>query len=258
MIRAMRALVLQFQHALMLLTRLPVGWMGQTDTPPSIAQTVWAYPLVGALIGAGGAAALGLGAALGLPTDMAAVLAVAVMVLLTGGLHEDGLADVADGFGGGRSAERKLAIMRDSRIGSYGALALILAIAFRVMGLAALADLDLRTCLLALVGAEAGARAGLAVLLRLMPSARAQGLGQSAAGVSTAAAGAAAALGVAVLMACLGPALGALAAVAIALAQASLGWLALRQIGGQTGDVLGASQQLGVIAVLGALVVWLA
>ena len=61
MIRAMRALVLQFQHALMLLTRLPVGWMGQTDTPPSIAQTVWAYPLVGALIGAGGAAALGLG-----------------------------------------------------------------------------------------------------------------------------------------------------------------------------------------------------
>lgn len=257
MMPASRALIVQFQHALMMLTRLPVGWMGQSDTPPSIAQTVWAYPLVGCLVGAGGAGALGFGTALSLPAEICALLAVTGMIFITGALHEDGLADVADGFGGGRDAAQKLSIMRDSRIGSYGALALVLGQGLRVMTIAALARLDLAIAILALIGAEAGARAGLAVMLRAMPSARAQGLGHSAAGVSLGAMILALTLGAAALLMCLGPALGAVVALAIAMAQAGLSWLALRQIGGQTGDVLGAGQQLGAITGLVAALVWL-
>ena len=114
--------------ALMLLTRLPVGRL--KDPVPSLAEARWAYPLVGLVIGAiawvahHGALMLGLGP---LP---AALVALGAMVLVTGALHHDGLADFADGLGGGRDPDHRLEIMRDSRIGSYGALALIFDSAF--------------------------------------------------------------------------------------------------------------------------------
>jgi adenosylcobinamide-GDP ribazoletransferase len=240
------ARMVEVQLALMLLTRLPAGRI--SGEAPSLADAVWAYPLVGALVGGIGAAVLGGALALGLPAAIAAVLAISACVLATGGLHEDGLADLVDGFGGGRDAARKLEIMRDSRIGSYGTLGLILSLMLRVLALSALAQVSPDAAMLALIAIEAAARAGLAVMLRVMPSARAHGLGQSAAGVTDIAMAQSVGLGALMLLLVLGLPGGLIVAVTIALAQAALAVLALRQIGGQTGDVLGAGQQIGALA----------
>jgi len=257
----MRARLAEAQVALMLLTRLPAGQLRAGAPVPSLGQAAWAYPLVGILVGALGAGSFAAALGLGLPVSMAAVLAVAVCVLATGGLHEDGLADLADGFGGGQDAARKLDIMRDSRIGSYGAMALIFALLLRVQALAWVAGVDLALALAALLALEAGARGGLAAMLRIMPPARAQGLGHMAAQVSALRAAAALALGGGAVLAGVGlfAGIGAAGFVlgAMALAQVAISWLALRQIGGQTGDVLGAAQQVSVLAgwlVLAALI----
>ena len=238
----------QIQVALMLLTRLPAGRLG--SYVPTLAQAAWAYPLAGALVGALGAGVLAIAMAVGLAPILAAILAVMTCILATGGLHEDGLADVADGFGGGRDTAQKLEIMRDSRIGSYGTLALVLSLGLRVQVLAIAADeAGPWAAALALIAIEATSRAGLALMLRLMPSARAKGLGQSAGGVG--AQGAAAALilgGVIGVFALQSAALAAGVFAAMALVQAGFGALAMRQIGGQTGDVLGAAQQIAAMA----------
>jgi adenosylcobinamide-GDP ribazoletransferase len=227
------------QLALMMLTRLPAG---RLTVAPALGASVWAFPLVGGLVGAISAAVLLVAMWLGVAPALAAGLALAAGVLVTGGMHEDGLADCADGFGGGRARARKLEIMRDSRIGSYGALALVLAFGLRWQGLAMLAA-DGRAAL-ALIVLGISSRAGLGLALRLLPAARGDGMGKAAAGVSGVAAGMAVSFGVVALLA-----LGAPVAILwIGLVQAGFGWLALRQIGGQTGDVLGALVVLGEIA----------
>ena len=104
----------------MLLTRLPVGWLATSAEPARLADAVWAFPVVGAVVGAIGGAVFWVCARLGMPPAVAAVWTLASMLLVTGALHEDGLADTADGLGGGRTRERKLEIMRDSRIGTFG------------------------------------------------------------------------------------------------------------------------------------------
>ena len=236
----------EVQVAFMLLTRLPAGRI--SGAAPSLADAVWAYPIVGVIVGSIGAAVLGGALALGLPATIAAVLGITACILATGGLHEDGLADLADGFGGGRDAARKLEIMRDSRIGSYGTLALILSLVLRVLALSAAAQVSVAAAMLALIAIEAASRAGLAVMLRMMPSARAQGLGQSAAGVTGRTMAAALGLGAVALLFTFGLAGGLILAASIAVAQGGLAVLAMRQIGGQTGDVLGAGQQIGALA----------
>ena len=115
----------EIRLALMLLTRLPVGQFA--GTPPEITHARWAFPLVGLPLALIAWAVLAGAAALGLSPLVGGVLAVTALVLATGGLHHDGLADFADGMGG-RDPEQRLAIMRDSRVGSYGVLALILAV----------------------------------------------------------------------------------------------------------------------------------
>ncbi|MBC9180481.1 adenosylcobinamide-GDP ribazoletransferase, partial [Pseudoroseomonas ludipueritiae] len=134
----MRSLLADFSAALGLLTRLPTGWLPQHNSAAGFARSIWAYPLVGLGIGAAGGAVMAAGLWLGLPPLVAALWSLAATLLLTGGFHEDGLADTADGFGGGRDRARKLEIMRDSRIGSYGVLALVLALGLRAAALAAL------------------------------------------------------------------------------------------------------------------------
>lgn len=238
----------QMQVALMLLTRLPAGQLPSGLPVPTLAQAAWAYPIAGAVVGALGAGAFGAAAVLGLPTALAGTVALAVMVLATGGLHEDGLADVADGFGGGRDVARKLDIMRDSRIGSYGTLALILALLLRVQAVGAFAQGGVVAVMAALVVIEAASRAGLGVLLHTMPSARAKGLGQSAGGVSRSRALIGAAIGAGALVVVLGTGLGSMVLAAIIVAQALVAALAIRQIGGQTGDVMGAAQQGAALA----------
>jgi len=224
--------------ALALLTRLPVGRL--PDPAPPLAASAWAWPLAG--LAAAILPALVFWAA-PLPPLMAALLALAAGVVVTGGLHEDGLSDVADGFGGGPTRERKLEIMKDSRIGSYGALALALGLGLRATGLAAAPDAC--TGAAALLALGAASRAGLPAAMALLAPARPGGLGAAAAGIEPPAVWAALALGAAALL-LTGHPLAVLAAMALAGAGMTL--LARHQIGGFTGDTLGATQQAAEIA----------
>ena len=232
------------------LTRLPIRWAG--EMPPDLAaRSLRAGPLVGAAIGLAAGLLYLLLASIGVPTAIAALVAVAGQMLVTGALHEDGLADLADGLGGGDNRDAKLAIMRDSRIGSYGALALIVAITARVLAIAAIPFGWAPVA--ALIAAGAVSRASWPVLMAWLPPARADGLAashgqQSARRMMVTVAVAAV---VALLVLPIGHALVAL--LAAMLAFAGLGFLVLRQIGGYTGDVLGAAQQSVEIAMLIAL-----
>ena len=222
--------------ALTLLTRLPVWrWSAAHPAP---ASCVWAYPLAGAIVGVCQAAVLAGGVAAGLPQPLAAIWALAAGTLFTGGLHEDGLADTADGFGGGRTPERKLAIMRDSRIGSFGALALVFSLLLRGTALA-LSHHPVQGVLLAAV---LGRGAMLIPLLLLRP-ARPDGL---AATLGSSRAPAIMGLALSAPAALWSPAAAAAACVVAVVTSA----LARRQIGGYTGDVLGAVEQAAECAAL--------
>ncbi|WP_284165166.1 adenosylcobinamide-GDP ribazoletransferase [Frigidibacter sp. SD6-1] len=228
----------ELKVGLMMLTRLPVGRIA--GEAPSVAASAWSWPLAGLAVGAISAATYWLATFLGLPGPLAAVLGVLALVLATGGLHEDGLADLADGFGGGRDRERMLEIMRDSRIGSYGALAIGFSLLIRVLAIGTLACWDAIFGFLAIAAAS---RAVMPAALHLMPPARGDGLGNGASGVSQEAALAAALLGGACLLP-FGLLDAALVAATMAGAALWLGRRAMARIGGQTGDVCGAMQQV--------------
>ncbi|MGJ0509608.1 MAG: adenosylcobinamide-GDP ribazoletransferase [Methylocystis sp.] len=238
-------------------TRLPIRPGADGHAMPDFSRVCWATPVAGAVVGAIGGGALLLGASLKLPALVCATAAIGACVIVTGALHEDGLADVADGFGGGVTREQKLAIMRDSRLGSYGALALCLSTLLRVCALAALLQSGVLFAALGLIGASALSRAvGLIPLVRLRP-ARSDGAGSSAATPSPSSLRVAFYIGVALALA---PALGAaslaqavVGVMASVAAGAAVASFAERQIGGYTGDVLGAAQQAAEIAVLTAL-----
>ena len=113
--------------ALSLLTRIPVN-LDHQDVDERAKQATWAYPLVGALIGAFAALIANIANFFGLPFSICAILSLITMAIITGGMHEDGLSDAADGLWGGKNKDSILTIMKDSRIGSFGAIALILVI----------------------------------------------------------------------------------------------------------------------------------
>jgi adenosylcobinamide-GDP ribazoletransferase len=232
--------------ALAFLTRLPLA-PGRTWHEGELTASVPLFPVVGALIGLAGGLVFALAVWLGLPPWPAAALALATTICATGALHEDGLADVADGFGGGRTRADKLRIMHDSRIGSYGALALVLALLARAGALVALAEPV--SVVTAVVAAGAGSRAALVAAMVCLPQARADGVAAWAGRPHPLRAAAAVLIAVLIAIALLGrPALFAL--VAGALGALAVALLAKRQIGGYTGDVLGAIQQLAEIGVL--------
>lgn len=231
--------------ALAFLTRLPVA-PEPTRTGAGLVAAVVMFPIVGALIGLLGGVAYALAFWLGLPPLLAGVVALGATIWLTGALHEDGLADLADGFGG-RTPEDKLRIMRDPRIGSYGALALLLALLARAAGLAALAAPA--TVAAALIAAGAVSRAALPPVMAMLPKARADGLAASVGRPHPLRAAAAVLVAVLIAVVLLGKA-AAPALLAGAGAALLVAWLAQRQIGGQTGDVLGTVQQLTEIGVL--------
>ena len=236
--------------ALRCLTRLPVRGP-QRSPEEALAASVPAFSLIGALIGALAAFVFALASSLGLGPMLAAVLAVAAQALLTG-LHEDGLADMADGFGGGRTRADKLRIMRDPRLGSFGALALVLALLARIAALTALAGPALAGA--ALVAAGAVSRAGLPLIMTDLPLARDDGLAAGAGRPHPLRAAAAAGIGVLLALAVLPAGVAAGGLIGAAGALLAVGGLARRQLGGYTGDVLGAAQQLSEIGfLLGAL-----
>lgn len=233
-----------FTTALAFFTRLPV----RPATLHPLGACALGFAPAGAVIGLILGAVFVLLAGLGVPGLVGALLVIGCGLVLTGALHEDGLADCADALATA-DRERALAIMRDSRVGSYGALALVLSVGLRV---AALVSLPGSVVLAALIGAHAFSRGALAVMLDRLPPARSDGLGATAGRPRQAML--ALGLGAAILLlACLffagiGPGLFALALGG--LAGLAVLEVARRRYGGHTGDVLGAMQQCVEVATL--------
>ena len=242
-----RSLIADLRIAVSLSTRIPLGPAAPT-LEGDIARASWALPAAGILVGLAGAIVYWLATRLRLQPEPAAMLALAATILITGAMHEDGLADTADGFGGGKTREDKLAIMRDSRIGAFGACALIVSIVLRWSALAAIADP--RLVAIALVVAHASARAPLPLFMRLLPPARTDGLSVSAGQPPPQSVVIAIALGLACLLSGFGLRGTMISLLVLAAAILLIAHLSRKQIGGQTGDVLGALEQVCETAIL--------
>ena len=248
----------EFLNALRFMTIVPVPSSDAAIAPDWLSRCAKYFPVIGIGIGLASAVVMLLADRIWSPV-VASLLAVATSIAVTGALHEDGLADTADGLGGGSSVEKRLAIMKDSRIGTYGTLALVFSLSLRV---AALAEMPLWTAAAALVSAHAAARVTPALVMTALPYAGDTAMMKvSYIDVSVSAHDRGFAL-VVVLCALLplafasilsvisGLLLGAALAAAVAL------W-ARKRINGYTGDVLGAIEQmfeigflLGVAAVI--------
>ncbi len=231
--------------ALSLLSRLPLP---ATDDARA-SEAAWAYPLVGFVIGALAAVIGAVAHGLGLPAALCALLALTALVMLTGAMHEDGLADMADGLWGGWDREARLEIMRDSRIGTYGVVALVLSLSARFAALWLLFESGPALASAALVGSGTLSRAAMPVLMAALPHAREDGLSHRVGRVTGLTASIAVAVASIIAVLTIGAGFfwafiwGALVAFALAM-------IAKRKISGQTGDILGASQQLVEITVL--------
>jgi adenosylcobinamide-GDP ribazoletransferase len=238
--------VTSLRTALAFLTVLPVG---ASRAPAPGLGRAW-FPLVGLLLGLAAWAAFWLGTALATPL-LGAVAAVAVLAVLTGALHLDGLADAADGLLGGSTPERRLEIMRDPRVGSFG----VVAVGLVLLGdVAALAGLGPRAALAALLTAAALGRLAVVVVILLLPYARPGGLGTAAAGGRRLPDLAAAAVTGALPLA-LDWRHGLLAAGLVALAAGGVAALARSRVGGATGDVYGTVVEVGQLAALAGFAV---
>ncbi|WP_201830284.1 adenosylcobinamide-GDP ribazoletransferase [Microvirga zambiensis] len=253
-------------HCVRFYSRLPVPALPfeqDAHALPSFSRLVRVVPLAGLIIGLVPAVAMTVALLLDLGPWLAATLAVAALVLATGALHEDGLADTADSIGG-TTRDKRLEIMRDSRIGSFGAAALFLALALRIGALAEILSRADATMAFAaiLITASLSRTAGLMPLV-FLPPARRDGLshavGQPARETFWLAVGIAGAVAV-ILGALAGlPPLGiALMIVLSGLSGLALTGFATRHLGGQTGDIVGAAQQVAEIAALIGLLTVLA
>ncbi len=234
------------------LTRLPFPSVQGGNKKGRLGAASRAFPLIGAVIGVIAGLALMAAAGLGLHPLVCALIALAVSVLVTGALHEDGLADVADGFGGGGTKAAKLKIMHDSRIGTFGVLAVVFSVAIRAGTLAGLSGPGLGAA--ALIAAAALSRGFLPAAMHFMEPARKSGLAAKAGTPDREGWMKGLALGALLSFLFLGPWGGVLALAGGALAAAFIAWLSDRQIGGITGDVLGAQQQAAETVILMAAV----
>jgi adenosylcobinamide-GDP ribazoletransferase len=259
-----RAIVRDLAQMVRFYSRLPVPKLpfeADAHAIPDFRTAPRMLPFAGLIIGLPAALMLWLLATLGLPPFMAAGLAVAVAVLVSGAFHEDGLADTFDGLGGGTTPDRRLEIMKDSRIGSFGGAALILGIGLRVAALASLIETDsaFTAAVLMWLAAALSRSLGL-VALTVMPPARPGGF-SSAVGRPTPLT-----LSLALVICCI-LAVGAAAQTGISLVAMlmALGvvlipvglmcWWSWRSIQGQTGDIAGAIQQLSEIAFYAGLLI---
>ena len=241
--------------AFTLLTRLPLGRFSRAGSP-DLASSVWAFPVVGLVVGALGGLVYALAHWIGMAPLLAAAWALIAMLLITGAFHEDGLADAADGFGGGTTRERKMEIMRDSRIGAYGTLAVAMSLIVRVAALASLGRAHL--VIMALIAAGILGRGGIVLILLLLRPARPDGM---AAALDVLPEGSVAVgLGLTLVAPFLLLPLGsAFLAVILGLATClAVSRLAYAQIGGHSGDVLGAAEVVVECAVLSVVAAALA
>lgn len=232
------------------LTRLPFPAVQGVAKKGALMASARAFPVIGVLIGGLAGAALMAGASLGLHPFAGAFVGLAVAVLVTGALHEDGLADFVDGLGGGKNKTEKLKVMKDSRIGAFGVLALIFSVAIRAAILGGLPGPGMAAA--ALIAGASLSRAMLPGVLGLMTTARKSGLAASAGEPDDEDWVTALVLGLLVAFLCIGFWGGLTALVGGIIAVAVVGMLAERHIGGVTGDVLGAQQQVAEIMILAA------
>jgi adenosylcobinamide-GDP ribazoletransferase len=239
-----RPVVRPLVAAFAFLTRLPV-WSGPLRDE-DLGRSVTFFPVVGLVLGL---VLTGLGSLLAdvLPSTLAAVVLVAFLAALTGGLHLDGVADVFDALGGGRGdKQRMLDIMKDSRIGAHGAAALVLVLLAKVF---ALAELVARRDLAGLLAFPAVARWAVTPAIVFHPYARAEGTGRAFNGEARAWEVLAATVLLALALLAVGTRLLVPAAGALAAATLFALWLR-RRLGGLTGDVYGASIELAEVAAL--------
>lgn len=231
-----------FRIAVGFLTILPVAPAASLDDHRAgLRFGVRAFPLAGLVVGLFGALIYGLATMLKLPPEAAAFIAIGAMTVFTGALHEDGLADMADGAMARTNLTERLAVMRDSRIGTFGTLALIIIVGIKTGTITAIGWADQVAPLL--IGCAAASRAVLPAMMRFMRPARADGLAFSVGRPEENQVVLAALLGFVLALLFLGPAAGLIAVIAGAAAAAIVGWIAKKRLGGVTGDVLGATQQ---------------
>ncbi len=251
------ALPLDLMKCIVFFTRIPVPLQLGHDI--RMNSTSQAFPLVGLLIGLSGVLAMFVSQTIGLSSLPGAVLGVAIMILLTGALHEDGLADTADGFGGGTTIQRKLEIMKDSSIGTYGMLALLMSQLLRVSLLASLINAGMAYAVAGLLSAAMISRAASMNVWYFLPNARESGLSQSVGQPDLFAL--IIAWGTCAVLLLIYPVWifgidGLVASLLACFAFTILfQWLCDRQIRGQTGDTIGAAQQLAELVFLCGLLI---
>ncbi|MBB3382078.1 MULTISPECIES: adenosylcobinamide-GDP ribazoletransferase [unclassified Rhizobium] len=251
----MREYLRDIARSVAFLSRIPVPSSFFEGDDGKLSRVSRAFPVAGLLIALPSALTFSVLLALNADPLMAALLALAVHTLLTGALHEDALSDTADGLSGGKDRERALEIMKDSRIGTYGAAALILSFGLRAAALAAIArHLSPEVAAVAILAAATLSRGAMVWHWYALPSAKPDGIAASAGKPDGDAMQLAllATLGLAVLL--VGPAMGVPALVGCLLATSVAAFLATRYIRqkltGHTGDTIGATQQICEIASL--------
>jgi adenosylcobinamide-GDP ribazoletransferase len=236
--------ILDVAVAFALLTRLPLPHLPEEGFAHQ-ARAGWAFGLVGAVVGLIAGIVGSVAVWLGLTNGAAAGLALMAMIVVSGAMHEDGLADTVDGLWGGWTRERRLEIMKDSAIGTYGVLALIVSLGLRWVALTELLPHGIGP----LIAAGALSRGLLPAVMAALPHAREDGLARSVGAPDRQVAIAAAAVGVILTLVVAG--FSALLPVVLAgVAVGIMAQIARAKIGGQTGDILGACQQVAEIAML--------
>ncbi|MCC4240067.1 adenosylcobinamide-GDP ribazoletransferase [Thalassospira povalilytica] len=228
-----------FWRAMALLSRVPLPPVGDFRAA-LIARSVWCWPFVGlVLAGLALLPAMLVDFLTGNPL-VYAIFAIAAMVLLSGAMHEDGVADCADGFGGGMDRDRKLEIMRDSTVGTYAVVMLILTLGLRLVLITAAADIGQAGILFLIMAVIS--RAAMPIVMRILPPARDNGLGKGAGrpGWLPVLIGFAIASAIVLVLGGIGAMFAVIVGVMIAILIVAM--VARSQIGGQTGDVLGATQ----------------
>lgn len=235
-------------RALGFLTRLPVPARFFEAGDEALSDDAGAFALAGTLIALPGALLVLIGAVTGAPSLVTAIIVIVATIVLTGALHEDGLADTADGFGGGAAPERRLEIMRDSAIGTYGVLAVTGSILLQVTALAALAETSAVQAAFAFVAAHTGSRAAMVWHWSRTPPARSDGVAAGSGQPGTPAVKAVLiSAGIVLALAAIaatGIVVTAIAAMAVYAATSGFSRLTGRLIGGHTGDTIGASEQI--------------
>lgn len=236
--------------AFSLLTRISVP-VNHIRAGTRANNATWAYPIVGAVIGSISGVIATIINLLGLPDSFCAVVALFALIIITGAMHEDGLADCADGFWGGQNKTRRLEIMKDSSIGVYGASALIIFLLAEWSAIEVLISDDI---IWALTGVGAVSRLPMVIAMRFVSNAKNTGLSANVGRPQLISIYVAIIMSLIISLICFGI-LGITIFLIGLISSIPVFLIAIKKIGGQTGDVLGASQKFAEIGALLAIII---